>query len=469
VDDGSGRLAVELTCEWAGVVQGVRHYVDGPAVTVGEGPECDYPLDARVMGALRFPLLQRIGERFALSFVPGLRGWLRLPDGETLALEELVASGRALPHPEVEGAFRLLLPARSIGHVRCGPLAFDLRMVAAPRRQRYPWAVPLGLGDLSTLGATALGWALFLALAFLAVPDVEGFRLDGFGANDRFVSILVAPDRRDTEEVPRWFQDLAAKDPEPEEPRPERGDAAKTGRPDTSNTDRRRAGADPDGTLTGRPDDAAMRDRVRSRGALGALNGSMSELSALWGASDRAVGADAVEAVGAWQGARVGASHGYWGLSSSGGRRGGDAFTEGSAGRSLLGSLRRGRRRRPGRHPADLGGRPTGTPQVTRGPMRLEGTIDREMVRRVIGRHRNEVRYCYEKELLGDKDLHGKIVVRFLIAPNGRTLKPSVHQATLNSKEVQRCILQRIGRWVFPQPTNGGLVEVTYPFIFKTI
>ena len=469
VDDHSGRLAVELTCHWADVVQGVRHFVDGPAVTVGEGPECDYPLDAGTLGAERFPLLQRVGDRFALSFVPGLRGWLRLPDGETLALEELVASGRALPSPEVDGAFRVLLPPNAIGHLRCGPLAFDLRLVAAPRRQRYPFAWTPGLGDLGTLGATALGWALFLALAFLAVPDVEGFRLESFDRAERFISIMVAPDRREESEVPRWFQDLAAKEPEPEEQRPERGKAAEAGRPDARRDDGRRAGADPDGAVTGRPDDAAMRDRVRSRGALGALNGSLSELSALWGSSDRAVGADAVEAVGGWEGARVGAAQGHWGLASRGGRAGGEAFSEGSVGGDLLGTRGGDRRRIASRGPADLGSRPMGTPQVTRGPMHIEGTIDREIVRRVIGGHRNEVRYCYEKELARHRDLHGKVVVRFLIAPNGHTLKPRVHHSTLDNRAVHQCILQRLGRWVFPQPTNGGLVEVTYPFLFKTI
>lgn len=38
---------------------------------------------------------------------------------------------------------------------------------------------------------------------------------------------------------------------------------------------------------------------------------------------------------------------------------------------------------------------------------------------------------------------------------------------TLGAPEVTACVLARIGRWVFPEPSGGGEVNVTFPWIFK--
>lgn len=37
----------------------------------------------------------------------------------------------------------------------------------------------------------------------------------------------------------------------------------------------------------------------------------------------------------------------------------------------------------------------------------------------------------------------------------------------MKNANVERCLASKIKRWVFPAPKGGGIVIVTYPFIFK--
>ena len=39
---------------------------------------------------------------------------------------------------------------------------------------------------------------------------------------------------------------------------------------------------------------------------------------------------------------------------------------------------------------------------------------------------------------------------------------------TLGDAAVADCVVERIKRWTFPKPVGGGVVNVTFPWIFKT-
>jgi TonB family protein len=90
------------------------------------------------------------------------------------------------------------------------------------------------------------------------------------------------------------------------------------------------------------------------------------------------------------------------------------------------------------------------------------------VINRIIQRHYNEVKYCYEKELTRDPGLYGKVAVLFVIDGTGRVSDALVQQTTLSSEPVESCILTHVRRWVFPQPEGGSTVQVTYPYVFKS-
>ncbi len=96
------------------------------------------------------------------------------------------------------------------------------------------------------------------------------------------------------------------------------------------------------------------------------------------------------------------------------------------------------------------------------------GSLDKEAIRQVIHRNRESIRYCYEKELTHSPDLKGKISVRFQIASTGVVDHASVFASTAANKALEDCLVGQLGLWVFPPPKGGGIVIVTYPFVFNT-
>ena len=117
---------------------------------------------------------------------------------------------------------------------------------------------------------------------------------------------------------------------------------------------------------------------------------------------------------------------------------------------------------------ASLGRKKDRDIQITAGQAVVHGSLSKELIRKVILAHHAQIRYCYENELQRYPDLHGKVSTTFVINARGLVRKSEVVQSTLGNAEVERCIAAKIRTWKFPEPKGGGIVEVNYPFIFKT-
>jgi TonB family protein len=103
--------------------------------------------------------------------------------------------------------------------------------------------------------------------------------------------------------------------------------------------------------------------------------------------------------------------------------------------------------------PADAG------PLATPGP-----ALDKEIIRRIIRRHINEVKACYEAELVARPTLGGTISVEFLIQPSGFVSQTRVAKSTMGAPAVDDCIARAMCGWQFPRPLNGGSIVITYPY-----
>lgn len=103
------------------------------------------------------------------------------------------------------------------------------------------------------------------------------------------------------------------------------------------------------------------------------------------------------------------------------------------------------------------------------------GGLPKAVISEEIGKHNHEIKACYEQELQDhynkglqiDGDLEGKVSVLFEINASGDVQKAIVKEATLKNAKVQSCMLENIRRWKFPQPAQGVLVTVTFPWVFK--
>ena len=100
------------------------------------------------------------------------------------------------------------------------------------------------------------------------------------------------------------------------------------------------------------------------------------------------------------------------------------------------------------------------------GTAQVRGSLDKEIIRRIIRRHLNEVRFCYEKALMHQPDLQGRIVIQFTISGTGQVVASVVQSSTMNSPSVEQCIAQAVQGWEFPKDTSGATV-ISYPFVFK--
>ena len=166
---------------------------------------------------------------------------------------------------------------------------------------------------------------------------------------------------------------------------------------------------------------------------------------------------------------KPGGSKGGAGLGISGTGRGGGGTGEGTIGLGHLDTIGRGGGGLGyGSGSGGLGAKrdrkiriPTQSPTVV-------GSLPKEVIRRIIRQRTNEIRYCYERERAKDKDLAGKIVMRWEIDAEGGVIKAEVVSNTTASDAVGRCIVGKIKQWAFPAPKGGGTVSVTYPFIFKS-
>jgi TonB family protein len=93
--------------------------------------------------------------------------------------------------------------------------------------------------------------------------------------------------------------------------------------------------------------------------------------------------------------------------------------------------------------------------------------LSTDTIKKVIKKHYNQYKYCYEKQLVQNPKLEGKVTLKFVIAADGKVSEASVIETTIKSKPLQACMIKAAKRMLFPKPRGGGIVVVNYPFLFK--
>jgi pSer/pThr/pTyr-binding forkhead associated (FHA) protein len=125
--------------------------------------------------------------------------------------------------------------------------------------------------------------------------------------------------------------------------------------------------------------------------------------------------------------------------------------------------------------PGALGGGSTGKRSVggvvfkaPKRNMQVRGTLSREAIAAVVQKHLKEIQYCYERNLLLNPNLSGKVIMEWTISTSGTVSVVKTATNTMQSPAVAICISAKIKTWKFPEP-KGGVVVVTYPFIFNSV
>ncbi|MCB0308096.1 MAG: FHA domain-containing protein [Bdellovibrionales bacterium] len=98
----------------------------------------------------------------------------------------------------------------------------------------------------------------------------------------------------------------------------------------------------------------------------------------------------------------------------------------------------------------------------------VQGGLTRAEIAAVVQQHVSEIRYCYEKGLLDDPSLSGKIAAKWTISPAGSVSTSGIASSTVRNSNVHSCLVGQIQSWNFPKPRNGGAVLVSFPFVFNS-
>jgi Ca-activated chloride channel family protein len=172
------------------------------------------------------------------------------------------------------------------------------------------------------------------------------------------------------------------------------------------------------------------------------------------------------EGVGHLVGTYIGSAYGMGGMGMVGSGKGGGGTGEGAIGLGSLGILGKAAGY-SGAHYGMVAHKVAAPQVVLAAPTIVRGSLDKEMIRRVIRRHINEVKFCYEKELLMLPQLTGRVELRFVIDLKGAVASSEIGASTINNEKVESCVAAAARRWEFPAVEGSGIVQVSYPFVFK--
>jgi TonB family protein len=442
-----------------------------PNFSLGEASEADLHLAHPAIPASCFPLVQSTATGHLFNFTQQMSGDVTL-GASRVDLGDLVATGQARPSNEYSGAYAYSIPRDARIKVDVGDSTFLVNSVPPAHEVANTLIGRVDWSSQGFNGASVGIHALVLLLVVLVPPDTRVLSLDAFNKDSKTIPVLIKAPKINEDEVPPWLkaQREAAKGPEG---KAHKGESGKAGDPKSKQRNRRMAIKGPKDN----PDPALSRhlaeQTVKQTYLVGLLNGrSGSRIASIFG-RDSALGDEAEEALGNLIGNDVGDAYGMGGLGLIGTGRYGGGLGEGTVGTSRhLGTIGKGGQNGTADYGRGVGPklrkRVASTPKIARS-VKVVGALDKSIIRRIIRRHINEVKFCYQSELQSSPDLSGRVVVKFSISPTGQVAFSKVQTSTMGNVKVETCLTTAVRRWLFPKPQNGGIVLVSYPFIFRPV
>lgn len=417
---------LEMRVYWGTILLDIVHRRAPKVITIGDTRHAHVFISSEGLPLSEFPLLRTLDGDCVLTFTRSMDGEVE-HDGEVAALRDAAHVHRS---DDIDDAFQVVLSTHARAIVHWGGITFAFRFVPPAQALPSKWweTVDLSAGNILF---TSLLVHLALLVTLMALPrDAQSLREDLFSGPHH--ALLMEPPRAD-KRVETVLLHL--------EQRRESAEAklAPTKVPGTSKaTNRRKI----DATLE------RFRGLLHSSGQLGDFPGTNSLAGSL------------AHAVGSLHG---NPSRGLTSLGTRGGIPGGAPTSRGLADIGTVGRLGNPKYG-PG---TELGLRKERSIATLSTPL-VVGALPRELIQRVINENKAQIRYCYEIELQRDQDLDGKVAVKWIIGATGAVTQVVIAESTLKSSRVGQCLTEKIRSWRFPQPAGGGVVEVNYPFVFKS-
>jgi len=425
---------------------------------IGAAADVDAPVGQEVIGGASLPLVTTWGQDYLVNVTPQMGG-------------ELCIDGRAVPLQDYvrERGNSFALPPHSQARVDCGQVVFVLGRTTKAEPVPRHW-FDLRWAEQKYTAAAVMVLGLFLLALFAVPPDTRSLSLQSLNWDKNYLPSVAIPPVE--EKMPDW---LTAKRPDRrgDEGRAHDGDSGEMGNKKSPEANKRYGNKGPQDNPKPQMSKQAAAESARNTGILGILNKQDSKVASIF-SREMALGNDPEDALGNLIGVQIGDSAGPGGLGPLGTGSGGGGTGENTLGTGTLTTIGSVGRESGGGNDY---GRQVGlltrprriiVPEVIPGRLNVHGSLDKEVIRRIVHLHMNEVKFCYDQELARKPTLAGRISVQFAISPVGQVITSVMQSTSMDDARVENCVVNAVRRWEFPKPTGGGIAIVLYPFSFTS-
>ena len=401
---------LEVSRVWNDEALELKQFVPGSRVTIGS-KRGTYVLDGADVPS-RFPLVASERGHWILSVRDGWSGFVDAGGGPQtrVAITDWVAASGA--QPDQHGVRRVVLTEGTHVALEIGDFTLLLRLVRPEARlPRAP------MGKFDTTFATALSlpglFGLIFTVAYLLLPVPPEPPLVE-NPPDRFVELLKAPPPPKSPEKKKVQDEKSAeKSSEKKQKRSDRNDTP---------VQRTKQVSDIVSKLTKKPEKQQIEMATATAAPIFSVSGLIGDLPT--------VNVD---------------------------RSSTSVITKGSGQLATKGltQLQAGQK-------GPVRGQVT---KLTSGA-KVTGSLSREDVTRVVNEHSGQLSACYEKVLINDPGLAGKITLDWTVKMDGLVKDVRVASSTLSNPKVAVCVVEAVKGWKFPKPV-GGEALISYPFLFR--
>ncbi len=453
---------LEMRVYWGTILLNIEHRRKPKAITIGETKNTNVFISSEGLPKEEFPLIRTIDDEYVLTFTNAMDGEIEIA-GQVQPLSVVRGTSLAQKDSDMEGSYQVRLPQDARAIVHWGGITFAFRFVPPAQALPNPFWKDLDLQYVNLL-LMSIFFHLALIVTFMVYPhDTESLREDIFD-KPGVIALLLEPPKMD-ESTKNKLEEMKKKQErdkekivqKEEKKKPEKvkeRTPTKINDVQVKQVPREKSQADKQREVSEKFSKLFTGGTGGGQGSLlgggggGTLSGTLSNVIGTTGAGTAGGLAGLGIRGGSMTGGGIGTSRGIAGIGTAG-RLGGGGNSYGSnVGKGLGG-------------PKDRGMVSLSTPVVM-------GALPREVIQKVINDNKAQIRYCYEIELQRDQTLEGKVAVKWIIAATGAVEKVVVTETTIKSARVGQCLAEKIKGWRFPQPAGGGIVEVNYPFVFKS-
>lgn len=455
---------LEMRVYWGTILLDIDHRRKPKAITIGETKNTNVFISSEGLPKEEFPLIRTIDDEYVLTFTNSMDGEIEI-GGQTQPLSAIRGTSLAQRDGDLEGSYQVKLPVDARAIVHWGGITFAFRFVPPAQALPNPFWKDLDLQYVNLL-LMSIFFHLALIVTFMVYPhDTESLREDIFD-KPGVIALLLEPPKMD-ESTKNKLEEMKKKQEkdkekivkkEEQKPKPTKEVERKPTKiadvkvqqvpREKSQADKQKEVSDKFSKLFAGGGASGAAGSILGGGGGGSLSGTLSNVIGTTGAGTAGGLAGLGIRGGAMTGGGIGTSRGIAGIGTAGRLGGGGNAYGSNVGKGLGGQKDRG--------------------MVSLSTPVVMGALPREVIQKVINDNKAQIRYCYEIELQRDQTLEGKVAVKWIIAATGSVEKVVVTETTIKSARVGQCLAEKIKGWRFPQPAGGGIVEVNYPFVFKS-